>query len=140
MSSTRFKRSNNDQMLAGVCGGLGGYLGIDSTLVRFGFVMLTLASGVGIPIYFLLMVIAPSETPFDDIEIRFPGEDEPETAVSPQPQSLSETAGENNKLVAFGLIGVGAVMMIGQFGWFSAAFVWPVLLIGFGAYLVVRQR
>ncbi len=34
-------RSQTDSMLGGVCGGLGEYLGVDSTLIRLAFVLLT---------------------------------------------------------------------------------------------------
>lgn len=44
---TRLYRSRTDRMIGGVCGGLGEYLGVDSTLVRLFFVLLGLANGFG---------------------------------------------------------------------------------------------
>lgn len=38
---SRITRSSTDRMLAGVCGGLGEYFGIDSTWIRLGFIFLT---------------------------------------------------------------------------------------------------
>ena len=55
-------RSKTDRMLGGVCGGLGNYLGIDSTLVRLFFVLMAIGPGVGVLIYFALWIIAPDET------------------------------------------------------------------------------
>ncbi len=52
-------RSPTDQMLGGVCGGLGEYLGLDSTLVRLFFVLATLFSGMGGLLYLVLWVIVP---------------------------------------------------------------------------------
>ncbi len=57
---TRITRSSTDRMLGGVCGGLAQYLGVDSTLVRLGFVLLTLA-GVSPILYLILWVVMPSD-------------------------------------------------------------------------------
>ncbi len=46
-------------MIAGVCGGLADYFGIDPTIVRIIFVVLALAGGPGILIYLALWVILP---------------------------------------------------------------------------------
>jgi len=48
-------------MLGGVCGGLARYLDVDATLVRIGFVLLTL-SGVSPLAYLVLWVVVPSES------------------------------------------------------------------------------
>ncbi|MFA9406485.1 MAG: PspC domain-containing protein [Anaerolineales bacterium] len=55
-------RSRNEQMLAGVCGGLGTYFNIDPTLVRLLFVAsVLLGMGATILIYFLMMIFVPIE-------------------------------------------------------------------------------
>ncbi len=55
-------RSRTDRMLAGICGGLGQYFGIDGSIVRLLWVLLTVASGgLGILIYILLIFILPEE-------------------------------------------------------------------------------
>jgi signal transduction histidine kinase len=48
-------------VVAGVCGGLSIATGIDVTLVRIGFVLLTLGSGVGIVVYALAWLLLPLE-------------------------------------------------------------------------------
>jgi phage shock protein PspC (stress-responsive transcriptional regulator) len=54
-------RSSTDRMLTGVCGGLGAYLGMDSTLVRLTFVLLTLfGNGVGLILYLALAIVVPA--------------------------------------------------------------------------------
>lgn len=62
MEGKKLYRSRTDRMVAGVCGGLAKYLGIDTTLVRLAFALLILA-GVGSPllIYFILAVVMPEE-------------------------------------------------------------------------------
>lgn len=57
----RLYRSQQDKRLFGICGGIARFLGIDSTLVRVGVVILTVCTGVPILIYLLLMLVMPKE-------------------------------------------------------------------------------
>lgn len=58
----RLTRSNSDQMVAGVLGGLAQYVNIDATVLRLIFVILTLMSvGIMLIIYFAAMLIIPNE-------------------------------------------------------------------------------
>ena len=56
MPALLFVRSDRDRVLAGVCGGLAGRLGVDPTLVRLVFALLALAGGAGILLYLALWV------------------------------------------------------------------------------------
>lgn len=54
----------SDQMIAGVCSGLGKYLGVDVTLMRIIFVVFSLLGGPGLLIYIVLAIVMkkpPSE-------------------------------------------------------------------------------
>lgn len=53
------RRSTETRVVAGVCGGLSRATGIDVTLVRIGFVLLSLGSGVGILAYALVWLLVP---------------------------------------------------------------------------------
>jgi signal transduction histidine kinase len=46
--------SEDDRVVAGVCGGLAAELGVDATLVRLVFALLGLAAGAGVVLYFAL--------------------------------------------------------------------------------------
>jgi phage shock protein C len=59
----RLTRSRTECMLAGVCGGLGEYFGVDPVIVRFIFVIVTLTSGLGVPVYAVLWLIMPKAAP-----------------------------------------------------------------------------
>jgi phage shock protein PspC (stress-responsive transcriptional regulator) len=62
MEVKKLYRSRTDKMIAGVCGGLAQYLGIDSTLLRLLFALLVVFGiGSGILIYLVLMIIVPLE-------------------------------------------------------------------------------
>ncbi len=55
-------RSRSERMIAGVCGGLGDYFGIDPTLVRLLFVVASLFGGPMGPIaYLIFMIVVPNE-------------------------------------------------------------------------------
>ena len=42
-----------------MCGGIGEYFGIDPTLVRLGFVALSLLAGGGVAVYIIAAIIMP---------------------------------------------------------------------------------
>lgn len=59
----KLKRSINDKMLAGVCGGIAQYSNIDATIVRLIFAFATIFTAVfpGVLIYLILWIIVPKE-------------------------------------------------------------------------------
>ncbi len=59
----RLTRSSSDKMLAGVCGGLGDYFNVDPVIVRLIFVLVTLTSGIGLPVYIVLWLVMPKSDP-----------------------------------------------------------------------------
>lgn len=58
----RLFRSLSERQLLGVCGGLAEYFQVDPTLVRAGYLLLTIVTGVlpGLLAYFLLALIMPT--------------------------------------------------------------------------------
>jgi phage shock protein C len=62
MQNNRLYRSNESKMIAGVCGGLAEFFGLDPTLVRLLFVLLALMGGHGLLIYIILWIIVPYRT------------------------------------------------------------------------------
>lgn len=59
----RIYRSRSNSMIAGVCGGLAEYLGVDPTVVRLLYVLLSIFSAgfPGILVYIIAMFIIPLE-------------------------------------------------------------------------------
>lgn len=131
MPQQRLVRSETDRMIAGVCGGLAAYLNIDPVLVRLAFVVLLLASGIGLAIYFILWIVMPAESQ-GQAATMVAGEkmiDDP--AALKSRDNTAATAGV--LLVLF-----GAFFLMNQLGWVSSAF-WPVVLIGAGLYFIFRR-
>ena len=54
-------RSTTDRKISGVSGGLASYLGVDPLLIRIGFVVTALTSGVGLVAYVVMMALVPSD-------------------------------------------------------------------------------
>jgi phage shock protein C len=54
-------RSRTDSKLAGVCGGLGEFFGVDPTAIRLAFVLLAIFGGHSILLYLIMMLIVPAE-------------------------------------------------------------------------------
>ena len=68
METKKLYRSNTDKMIAGVCGGLGKYFDIDTTIIRIIFVFLLLTGSAGFWIYLIMMLIVPM-APGDSDEV-----------------------------------------------------------------------
>ena len=59
---TRLTRSNRDEMVAGVLGGIADYFGLESSKLRLAFVVASVLSAAfpGILLYLLLWYVLPS--------------------------------------------------------------------------------
>ena len=57
----RIHRSTRDRKLAGVCGGIAEWLGVDPTIVRLAWAVLTLGWGSGVLLYIACVLILPEE-------------------------------------------------------------------------------
>ena len=62
MEPKKLRRSSTNRMIAGVCGGIADYFGIDPTIVRVLAVLMLLPGGVpGFVPYMLLWLIVPAQ-------------------------------------------------------------------------------
>ncbi len=53
--------SESDKKIAGVCGGIAEYFGIDPTLVRIGWIIISLLGGAGLLAYIIAWIIIPAK-------------------------------------------------------------------------------
>ena len=65
ITGRRFYRSRKDRMVSGVIGGLAAYSGLDSTLIRILYALITVVAGFGpgVIIYIIATIIVPEEPP-----------------------------------------------------------------------------
>ncbi|MFB8031053.1 PspC domain-containing protein [Streptomyces sp. NPDC056465] len=128
-------RSADGRMLGGVARGLAGHLGLPVAWVRFVFLGLFFADGLGALLYAVFWIVVPLGVGgVGGVENR----------------SLFETAPDGRRRLrkpdkgqVFALVAllVGAVTFVGNVDMGSKAdrYVWPALLIGAGSVLVWRQ-
>ncbi|GAB6415967.1 PspC domain-containing protein [Bacillus luti] len=57
--SKKLCKSETDKMLSGVCGGLGEYFDISSTLIRILWVIAILCFGTGFLVYLICLLLMP---------------------------------------------------------------------------------
>lgn len=64
MNNKKLFRSTTNRMVCGVCGGLEDFFGIDATVIRVLYVVVSLILGagfLGLILYFILAVIIPED-------------------------------------------------------------------------------
>jgi phage shock protein C len=144
MQQARLARSESDKMIAGVCGGIAVYLGIDSVFVRLAFLVLAFASGVGLLIYIILMLIMPSEDKLNQPSSKIVHDNIEQIGndvtsgfqrVRQHPQGPAIGAGLLILLGVYFLFG-----NLGWLGWLSGGVFWSLVLIGIGVYLLARRN
>lgn len=57
----RLYRSRTDKKIAGICGGMGKYFGIDPVIFRIIWLLLLLGMGAGLLAYLILWLVIPME-------------------------------------------------------------------------------
>ncbi|MFW6000961.1 MAG: PspC domain-containing protein [Halanaerobium sp.] len=96
-------RSKTDRKIGGVCGGLGEYFGVDSTLLRLAAVVLIFASGAGLIAYIVAWAVIPERPNHVDVSYEAKSEpvreEEKQTAESESQEksSADEKQADNEK-------------------------------------------
>lgn len=58
----RLCKSRDDRIVAGVCGGLAEFFGLDSTIIRVIWAVMIFMGGSGLMLYIICAVIIPNDT------------------------------------------------------------------------------
>lgn len=127
----KIKRSSNDRVIAGVCGGFGEYFNIDPVVVRIIWVLASFWGGIGFVAYLICALIIPE----DDGVI-----------YQDDNKNYSSTTNNTPVFIGIALIAAGGMLLVKRI-WPQFAFnflrigrYWPVLLIVIGLYIIVSQR
>lgn len=135
-------RSRTDVVIGGVAAGLGEYFDIDASIIRLVFILTVFFGGFGIPLYIILWIIIPAE-PKDSVAS--------EATVKHNVAEIKEKAngfvtsfrnrglGKVRNIFAVILIGIGAIILLDNFGVFRGDIFWPALLIIVGL-LFLRSK
>ena len=118
------RRSRSERVIAGVCGGIGRYLGVDPVLLRIAFIVLALANGLGLIAYVVAWVAIPEERPGQPL------------AAAPEPRR------ETGRLVLGGaLVVLGLVLLVDRLAPNLDELFWPVAVVAVGvAVMLVGLR
>jgi phage shock protein C len=118
------RRSRSEKVVAGVCGGVGRYLGVDPVLLRIAFIILALANGLGVIAYVVAWVAIPEERPGQPL--------------APAPEGRRETG----RLVLGGsLVVLGLVLLLDRLAPDLDELFWPLAVVAVGvAVMLVGLR
>ena len=124
MQRVSIQRSRKGRVLGGVARGIAEKFAIDPLYVRLAFVLLTLASGVGVFLYAAGLVLMPDE----------------KGSLSRVGKSLDADSDVTQGL-AFGAIVLGTALLLRRIGvWFPARLLWPGVFIFTGLAMVWRRN
>jgi phage shock protein C len=130
----RLERLRDEAMLGGVAAGIAHYFNTDRTLIRVLFVAgFFLPHVPSLVIYIILWIVLPER-----ISAYY------STVQSQPPTNLYTTMNTNERsgnLVGGAiLVGIGFLFLLDR--WFNIDFgdMWPLILIGIGAWLIVKDR
>ena len=115
----RLLRSSTDQVVSGVFGGIAQYFGVDSVIVRIIAVLMFIARPAEFIIFYIIASIIIPET-------------DNNPPIGPKNK-------KDSKLFGVILIVVGVLFLFENFfAWFTWDYVWPLAIIAFGVYKVMR--
>lgn len=131
-SSNKLARSTDDRVVAGVAGGLAGYLEVDPGWVRGGFAVACLFWGIGLLVYALLWITLPEHIEDDFDEPRAP-------LATENPRAVGGIV-----LLTFGLLiilwKVLDFLFARVFSHLSFGLVLALVLVGGGLFLLFHRR
>jgi phage shock protein C len=130
----RLYKSRQNRIIDGVCGGVSEYFGVDPTIVRLLWVLVTLMGGSGFFLYILAMIIMPVN---------------PEHIGAAAPAMSKPNGSDRKRFFGVMLILMGLFVLLINLGaesswwWISWKIMLPILLILFGGlfiYIYANKR
>jgi len=126
VASKKLYRSSSDKMIGGVCGGLGKYFDVDSTLVRLGAV-LSIFTGVGLIAYLIAWIVVPLDS---GRGVNEKIKDKVQKIEKGRVQKVKKKRG------GFWLFFGGLLVFIGFANLYSTEVVFPWAILIWGLYLI----
>ena len=131
-------------MFTGVSGGLAEYFDVDPVLVRVAWVVLCFVTfGFAILLYIIMAIVMPREESIATGKSTASSEHGDDTGDSaPQASQVAgREEGRRRNLFALAIICLGGLLLLSNLGvwWFSWGVLWPVVLIGLGAFLLIGR-
>ena len=135
-------KSNSDKVLGGVCGGIGEYFEVDSTIIRLVCLLtVILGAGAGLILYLLAWIIIPND-PEEEAEIAVVDREDMADAGEGSRVIIKGSSSDGSRNLGIILIIIGAVLLFRQFAPFHIPWmiVLPALFILGGFYLILSNK
>jgi len=139
-------RDPQHAVLGGVAAGFGRYLDVDPVLVRLAFVVLAFANGLGVLVYLVCLVVMPrGEGTAAGVESAAAGVRDAAQEAARKVSRAAKEALRARLAVGLALIALGVVLLLHNLDWIRwpawarLEVLWPLVLVGMGASLVLRS-
>ncbi len=132
MAKNHLYRSIKDRKIAGVAGGIGEYLDVDSAVVRLIWLLAILFGGAGFLAYIIAWIVIPEEKTASNEE----------TFIKEEPVPTGRKTEFAGGLYFLGilLIVLGVYFLIKQFIPFGLiSYFWPIIIISLGIFLLIPK-
>ena len=137
----RLYRSKQDKVIAGVCGGIAEYLVVDPVWIRLAAVLLIFFNGTGVVLYIIAWILMPVNPNQKD-----KGKTKAEEIVENIKSDKRVVKIKKQKTNATPLVGL-IIIILGLaflfrnfFAWMSFDYVWPIVIILIGVYLLAGKK
>lgn len=132
MAQNHLYRSVKDRKIAGIAGGIGEYLNIDSAIVRLIWLLAILFGGAGFLAYIIAWIVIPEKN--DNIN------DNSTTERTIPNEDKTESTGGLNFLGVL-LIVFGGILLLREFIPYGLIrYFWPIVIIGLGIFLIIPKK
>lgn len=131
-NNKRLERDTRNNVLGGVCSGLGNYFDMDPTFWRVLFFILFFLGCSGLLIYIILWIVMPSAKYDPNAQME---------NIASQDNASDPKKRNSNMVAGLTLIGIGVISLLAryipQINWRTA---WPVILIVLGIVLIIPLK
>lgn len=133
MAQNHLYRSVKDRKIAGVAGGIGEYLEVDSAVVRLIWLLAILFGGAGFLAYIIVWIVIPEEK--TDVN------DENVIKETPLPTERKTELTGGMSFLGILLVVLGGIFLLKEFVPFGLTrYFWPLIIIGLGIFLLIPRK
>ena len=138
-------RSSIDNIIGGVCGGLGEYFAVDSNIIRIIFVLFGIF-GAGFVAYLVLWIILPIREGNNEQDNSKKEDSKKENVNAMEKDEnnvygFKENNSRNTSFLAFAFIFFGFILLINNlFLSISMHKLWPLIIIVIGFSMIINNR
>ena len=142
-------RSETDKVISGVCGGLGEFFEVDSTIIRLIFALLAFGGGLGIALYIILMIIVPTKSTVGD-NAKDTIKNNAEKVTNDIKENAEKFSKNAHRYQSQGRMWAGIILLALGFLWllenfniisgFNLGKLWPIVLIVIGLMILGKKN